>query len=160
MLRIDFDVELTINDKPVNVREMLDVNQDDLSNEFAAQASRYAYVAVMAAQAEWAMNEAKDAVKQEEATAFMEAKKLVGDNGKTITDGQAEQMVKIDEVCVELHQKQNEAEYKFKVLQALAKSFEQRADMLQSLGAKARAEYDMTAMKMSEIPSSRKTVAR
>ena len=160
MLHIDFDVELTINDKPVNVREMLDVNQDDLSNEFAAQASRYAYVAVMTAQAEWAMNEADDAVKQEEAAAFMEFKKLICDNGKSMTDDQAEQMVKLDEACVVIRRKYNEAKYKFKVLQALARSFEQRADMLQSLGAKARAEYDMTAMKTSEIPSSRKPAAR
>ena len=155
---LDLNISVTIGGKDVSVGELLAIDETDLSSEYAAQAARFAYVCVLKAQAKREWGEAERIRKEDEAKAFVDYKsdpEQIPEGSKTVTDGFAKQLVDSDERVNELRQHEIEAEYGYRVLEALSDALGQRAQMLISLGADLRQEMDQTSMHLNESADER-----
>lgn len=125
--------------------ELLSINQEDLSNEFATHASRYAYISALAAKAEALFNEAKQ--EREQVYADVELfyrDELVKMPDVKVTEGLIKSSVVGDDAYIAAVSKENTALHDWKVLRALVDGLRERGSMLVSLGAHMRAEMDMT----------------
>lgn len=125
--------------------ELLAINQEDLSNEFATHASRYAYISALAAKAEALFNEAKQ--EREQVYADVELfyrDELVKMPDVKVTEGLIKSSVVGDDAYIAAVSKENTALHDWKVLRALVDGLRERGSMLVSLGAHMRAEMDMT----------------
>lgn len=129
-----------------STEELLQIDQTELSEEFASQAARYGYFAALAAAAEADYKHAKhttelvyaetdDLVRQE----FREA-------GVKTTEAAIKSAILLDEDYCQAMDRELAALRNYRLLSALVRALEQRASMLQSLGAHVRHEYDMTDM--------------
>lgn len=150
---LDLNISVSIGGKEVDVGELLSIDESDLSSEYAAQAARFAYVAVLKAQAKREWGQAEADRKKEEADAFVDYKsdpEQIPEGSKTVTDGFAKQLVDSDEDVNELRQGEIEAEYGYRLLEALTDALGQRAQMLISLGADLRQEMDQTSMHLNQ----------
>lgn len=150
---LNLDITVEIGGKEVDVGELLSIDETDLSSEYAAQAARFAYVAVLKAQAKREWGEAERTRKEEEASAFVDYKsdpEQIPEGSKYVTDGYAAQLVQSDEEVNDLRKREIEAEYGYRVLEALSDALGQRAQMLISLGADLRQELDQTSMHLNE----------
>ena len=153
MYRFDLDVTINVVDKEVSVKDLLSIDNTDLSTEFAAQAARYAYFAVLTDQAEDAYLKAKRLREEVEAEAFLEYKndaKLIPNGSRTVSDPLTDKYVASDEGVVEEKQDEEEARLRFKLMKSITSAFHQRASMLQSMGAHLRHEEDMTDMHVND----------
>jgi hypothetical protein len=150
---MELDVTVTIEGKEIEVSDLLAIDETDLSAEYAAQAARYAYVAVLAAKAKEQWAETERARKEDEAKAFEEYKNAsdrIPEGSKYITDGYASQLVQADEVVNQHKKDENAAEYNYRLLLALSDALSMRASMLISLGADQRQEYNQTDMHLND----------
>ena len=150
---LDLNITVEIGGKEVEVGQLLDINEADLSSEYAAQSARYAYVAVLAARAKEQWAEAERARKEEEAKAFEAYKHnadLIPEGSKYITDGFASNLVQSDEEVNAKKRVENTAEYNYRLLSALADALQMRSSMLISLGADQRQEYGQTDMHINK----------
>ena len=155
---LDLTISVSIGGKDVSVGDLLSIDETDLSSEYAAQAARFAYVAVLKAQAKREWGEAERTRKEDEAKAFVNYKsdpEQIPTGSKTVTDGFAKQLVDSDAQVNELRQEEIEAEYGYRVLEALSDALGQRAQMLISLGADLRQEMDQTSMHLNESADER-----
>jgi len=155
---LDLNIKVEIGGKEVDVGDLLSIDETDLSSEYAAQAARFAYVAVLKAQAKREWGEAERARKENEANAFVDYKSdmtQIPEGSKTITDGFAKQLVDSDPEVNDLKKQEIQAEYGYRVLEALSDALSQRAQMLISLGADLRQEMDQTSMHLNESPDER-----
>jgi len=155
---LDLNIKVEIGGKDVSVSDLLSVDETDLSSEYAAQAARFAYVAVLKAQAKRQWGETERARKEEEANAFVAYKsdpESIPEGSKTVTDGFAKQLVDSDLAVNDLRKKEIEAEYGYRLLEALSDALSQRAQMLISLGADLRQEMDQTSMHLLESADDR-----
>ena len=150
---VDINVQLD-DGKRVSVAGLTEIDQDNLNDEFASQSAKYAYFAVLCAEARVTRDTAQDAYKQEQGDAFVAFKRdedgEFSINDKPVTDGLANQLVAADDGCAQLKQEYLEAEREFRVLDALVRSLDMRANMLISLGANLRSEAEMDGMHISE----------
>ena len=149
--------KVTVKDVPeeVSVKALLSIDDTDLPNEYACQAARFAYYAVLAAHAERAWLNAVRLRKAAEAEAFVFFKNSVDDipkGGRTVSDSLANNLVACDAEVREYRNREVETQYQWHMMRDLAKSFEQRANMLQSLGANLRHEQDMTGRVVRDDP--------
>jgi len=150
---LKLDVKVEIDGKMLSIEELLRIDQTDISNEFAAQASRYAYFSVLEAEAEWGLADAVRLRKEAEATAFTLYKNnedFIPPGSRSVSDGYASQLVDLDNNVKKARVEEADAQYEYRLMRALATSFHQRADMLQSLGVMLRSEMDMTGMAVRE----------
>lgn len=157
MDRLDTTVE--IDGKVLSVSDLLEVDEANLSDEFATQASRFAYFAVLAAQAEHKWLMAKKNTKEIQADAFLAAKEdheNIPVGGKTVSDALAESLALLDEEHAKAQEEELKALRAYKVVRAITDAFEQRMHMLQSLGASIRDEQQMTGMAVKDINPSDK----
>jgi hypothetical protein len=156
---VDLDITVSIDGKNVSVRDLLRVDDTDLPNEFACQAARYAYIAVLAAKAEEAFLKAERARKRAEADAYLYFKndpESIPQGSRTVSDGTAEKLVEDDDDCEKARKAEIVAKYKYHLLRDIARAFEQRANMLQSMGSHLRHEAEMQGMSTRQAePSSR-----
>jgi len=144
--------------KKINLREEIKVNAEDLSKEFAEQSGKYAYWASLEANAEGLVNKLEDernamfAVLGEETRATLKE-----EQPKPPTEAQIKNTVNQDESYQQATSTLRKAELQWKLLKVAKKSFEQRANMLISLGATQRKEHasDIEALadKASKIVS-------
>lgn len=155
---MNLDYEFSVGGKKYSVRELLEIDSTDLSNEFATQAARYGYFAVLTVQAEEIWLVAKREREQEESIAFGEYKsneEYIPVGGRTVSDALANSLLKADETCVKARDTEIQAQVEYHLMRDLAKAFEQRANMLQSMGSHARHEAQMDGMHTAENPSDR-----
>lgn len=151
-------LHITVQLRPgrkVEVRGLTDIDEANLNNEFAAQASRFAYIAVLCAEARAIRDTAEHSMDREEADAFIHYKNSeehVPHGSRTVTDGLAAKLVDMDEEVLRVRSVYRDAERHFRLLEAMTRALAQRADMLQSLGAQLRQEADMTNMHTSADP--------
>lgn len=135
-----------VDGRVYNVDDLLDIDQNALSDEFASQASRYGYFAVLAAIAEVKMREAKHTVEMTYAEVDLAVRQeLLKRDGKT-TEASVRAEVLLDEQYIADVEAELKAQRDYNVLRALVNALEQRANMLVSLGAHMRHEYEMTDM--------------
>lgn len=154
-MQLDTNITVELDGKDVDTQDLLAINEADLSTEYATQAARFAWIAVIKADAkrEWA--EAERVRKEDEAKAFVDYKNsddLVPPGSKSVSDGYAAQLVQSDPDCNDARKRENEAEYNYRLLEALTDALSMRANMLVSLGADLRTERDQTGMKILENP--------
>lgn len=153
---LDMDVQIEVRGKSISVEELLSIDETDMSNEFATQAARYAFFAVMDAEAEHLYLKASQFRKETEAEAFADYKadmSLVPPGSKSVTDGFANQLVQLDATCVNARLDELDARRKHRLMKAISYAFHMRADMLRSLGTSLRHEEDMTGMSVKTSPS-------
>jgi hypothetical protein len=154
----ELDIKIDVLGKEVDVKELMEIDDTNLSNEFAAQSTRFAYFAVLAAKARLEWMESIRERKQEEAAAFQAFKAsddLIPPGSRGVTDGYASQLVEVDENCVTLRISENKAEYRYRLMEALSSAFQMRGSMLQSIRANLQAEMEMIGMSVQEHPTGR-----
>lgn len=146
---LNLDTLIEINGKKTSARELLYVDQTDLVNEFAAQAARYVYFAVLADHAGMVWRTMQDVRKQAEAEAFVDYKndlQYIPPGSRVVSDGLANTLVQSDDACIEARKDEVTAQHTYHLMLSLARAFEQRANMLQSMGTHLRHEADMDGM--------------
>lgn len=131
----------------------MDIDSNNLTQEFSAQASTYAYYALQLAEADYKAGIATSNREQTYANldkvyrdAFMAA-------GKKVTETQLTSAVTDDEDYQAAKAAELEAKHKVRVLKAVVDALQMRADMLISLGAQTRSEMGMVGMRTNEVES-------
>jgi len=149
----ELNVQVEIDGKTIETADLLGIDENNLSTEYAAQAARFAYVAVLKARAKRLWMAAEATRKEVEASAFVFYKSDDGSiptGGKSVSDGLAHELVAADDECVRVKEEEIKAEEDYRLLEALTSALDMRANMLVSLGADLRAERDMTSMRTNE----------
>jgi hypothetical protein len=136
--------------KEVDLNEIFNVNEDDLTREFAQQASTYAYFASLCALAEHSAAVAEAKKEQEYSLADLAIRKKFEHNGQKSTEAQIRSSVLADVKYSKAAGTAMDAEGDYKMLKAVVRALEQRAEMLISLGAHLRAEMSQTGMNIRE----------
>jgi hypothetical protein len=133
-----------------DIGKLFMIDQDNLSNEFATQASMYAFFATATAEADRHFAMQSLLYDQEAADADESYRKQLDDAGTKYTEAVIKSMIVRDEDCIKVRNAKEDAEYELNILKAIVKAFEQRAMMLQSLGSHLRHEYEMQGMNIRE----------
>lgn len=137
---------LNINKIRKNVSGKLEISVENLTDEFANQASEYAYFAFLEEEAKADRDELKLRIEIYEASL---AKKIRSkhntDDGK-LTDKTVEFAIHRNKKWKLLSKELIAAQYKTRVLTASLKASDQRCQMLISLGAHLRKEQDGTSI--------------
>jgi len=143
-------IELDGQEVDIDLQTILPVDENNLSEEFANQASLYAYVAMLSARAEATNLDARDAKER----VYAQMDKRMRLNFKAHRESVTEAKVKA--AVLTSTQYQDACEYLINcretmlTLKALVTAMEQRASMLQSLGAHVRHEAEQTGMVIRE----------
>lgn len=134
----------------INLMDLFSIDENNLTQEYTRQATLYAWLGVIAAKADHKASMA-DLRKDQEYAATDEAFRDQSETlGKKLTETQIKSLITIDgdykKACeVELAMK-----YDAKLIQALLRALDQRANMLISLGSHLRHELDMTGMNIQQ----------
>ena len=146
--------KITVNvsgkNKTFDVHELLEIDDTNLSKEFANQASLYGFFATLAVKAEHAASVLSMRREQEYAIADQEDREELEQQGKKSTEPMIKNMIVSDAVYAKVVEKEYVAKYDYDIIKAITKAMEQRAQMLISLGNFVRHEYEMTDMKIRE----------
>lgn len=134
----------------VSIDDLLDINGDDLSTEYARQASRYATFATRLAQLNHAVSRAKAQYEQEQAEADTYWRSDFANRGAKFTENVIHSHVTVDAVVVAAEEQYHAAIAERDYIKAIVEALQMRADMLISLGATQRHEMSMTGMQINE----------
>lgn len=138
-------------DVQINVGDLLNVDVDDLSNEYAQQASVYAWIANLVAEADYALSSAKHARELEYAQAYEYYRGELSASGGKPTEATIGAAITMDDAYSSSRNRELECERTYKMLRALLDALKMRADMLVSLGAHLRAELNMTGAHVNDM---------
>lgn len=133
-----------------NIHEILNIDETNLTKEFATQASMYGYFAGLLAQAEYELSMAEMHKDEEYALADSSYREQAVNNGLKYTETQIKGMIQTDEDYIAKCHAEIDAKYAVKRLKAVVTGLEQRAQMLISIGSQVRHEADMTGMNIRE----------
>lgn len=147
-----FATEVSLGGQVYTLRELFEVFAEDLSNEYGGQAPRLAWLGVLEAQAEASYMTVKNRRERE----YASAQKHYRTPGNMPTDVKAtdkavEAMCKLDEDYVNAQADEANAQKQLKTIKALVQAMRQRGEMLISLGATQRAEFDSTGMHINRL---------
>lgn len=132
--------------KIIDLDELFDIDETNLTKEYAKQASTYAYYGTLyniADRSVMEMDAKKDSTYAEIELAYRD--ELKEDKP---TEGRIKSMVLTDEGYAEVLGKYAFAVYRKNTLKTIMDALKMRADMMISMGAHLRAEYDQTGMNM------------
>lgn len=129
----------------IDVKALLTVSTD-LSKEFAEQASRYAWIAMIAAKTDAIYTDARRELAVAEAHANIEVRRSLTRDEEKITEKRVDAEVLMTKMYIEASEYELACREQFLIMKALCTALEQRAQMLSQLGAHMRAESDMTGM--------------
>jgi len=132
--------------KIIDLDELFDIDETNLTKEYAKQASTYAYHGTLyniADRAVMEMDAKKESTYAELDLAYRDELK----DEKT-TEGRIRSMVLTDEGYAEVLEKYAFAVYRKNTLKTIMDALKMRADMMISMGAHLRSEYDQTGMNM------------
>jgi hypothetical protein len=146
-----YDLEVEVGRfKPINLSEVLEVHEDRLTEHFAEQASIFGFFSVQLADAERLLNNAKVASERE----YAECDAYYRDEYRKLDQKYTEAVIRGDVLLDEDYQKamdiQHQAKYDVDIVKAMVNALRMKADMLISMGAHLRQEYDMTGMTIRE----------
>jgi len=142
-------IELDFGDpEPIvlDLDDMVPINESDLSGEFTRQPSLYAYVATLTAQAEAETLDSKRNLERERAEADKRARTYLAGSNAKVTDSALDARIVLDVDYQIAMERESQAKYQQLLLKAVERSMSMRADMLISLGAHLRHEYEQTDM--------------
>ena len=136
--------------KVIDIGNLFDINEDNLTKEFATQASLYAYFATLQAEAERLQAKAEMKKDQEYAKSDEYWRAYLDKREKKYTEA----VIKSNVIRDEDYDKANNAliniTYDLNVIKAIVRALQMRAEMLISLGAHLRQEYSMTGMSVNK----------
>src|SRR3990167_2305323 len=132
----EVDVKFTHNgkDKKIVIGELFDIDDTDLTKEFAKQASLYAYFATTQADAERELAMADSIKDQEYATADEFFRKEKEEQGHKYTEAVIKSLIMRDEDYLKVLLEYTDADHNVNVLKAITRALQMRAEMLISLG--------------------------
>lgn len=133
-----------------NIANVLMIDDQNISADFASQASVYGYFAALLAMAEDAAAGAVVAREQQEASSSLYWRTDAQNNGSKITEGNIQAMVTADEDVQKAVDRELKTKLDAKLLKSIVGALEQRANMLVSMGAMMRHEMDMTSMRINQ----------
>src|SRR4030066_297364 len=141
-------VTVTIRGKKqeYNIAELLEIDETNLSKEFASQAALFGFFATAQAEAEMEVGKLSVSKDQEYATSDEFWRADFDKREKKYTEAVIRSSVIRDEEYVLADQDFHTAEHNANMLKMIVKALGQRAEMLISLGAHLRAEAEMTGM--------------
>ena len=137
-------------EKSFEIVDIFGVDESDLNTEYATQAAAFAYFSSLLAAEDYELSQAKSAREREYAAADIEIRDELAELGEKATEGKVKSMVETDETYLECIDVENLARYRVGLLKAIVSAMRMRADMLVSLGANLRQEYDMTGMHIND----------
>lgn len=132
------------------VADIFNIDETDITKEFMQQASLYGFFATISAMAEDVANRADFDKDQEYAQADIAWRESFEQNSRKYTEAVVRSTVMTDAGYVRAVERHLKTEYDFKLLKAIVRALEQRADMLVSLGSHLRHEEGMTGMTIKE----------
>ena len=159
--------ELTLYDmhgklRTFKIDDIFNIDETNISKEFAQQASVYAFFATLAALAERKAADADFLKDQEYAQADQACREELDEGSIKYTEAVIKSMVLTDAGYTKRVKNHVIMEYDYKLLKAIAEALKQRADMLISLGAYLRHEMDQTSMniKRSQVDNAAEEAKR
>jgi len=119
---------------------------EDITSEFAAQAGNYAYVATLAAEAELQEMLASHDKDKTFSKLYIRKRRDLEVIGTKFTEAVLNSHVEIDSDYEEVVDRLLNAKAQVQAMKAITRALEMKANMLISLGAHLRAEYNQTDM--------------
>jgi len=136
----------------IDVDALMDIRTEDLTTEFAEQASLLAYVSTLAAEAEAEWGYVKRELEEVQARIYADVREdLLSVPGDKVTEAKINSEVVRTKGYIEAVEAEIEAKMQYRILRGLVDAMSQRGSMLQSLGAQLRAELDQTGMVTREL---------
>jgi inorganic triphosphatase YgiF len=137
-------------EKVLDIAKALQIDLDDITVEFSRQPALYAFFATLVPWCEYTETMMDLAKHQEYASADEAYRKELITKGEKFTEAVITSLVTRDEDYDKASRKHMDAKFDTGIVKALTKSFEQRAEMLISLGAQQRHEYDQQGMSIRD----------
>lgn len=144
--------EVPVGDKlkTFYLEDIFIIDETNLTQEFAQQASLYAYFSGLSAQLEYNLSLISTAKEQSYAEADSYYRADAVHNDKKITEAQVRAAVILDEEYNKYVESETEAHRDYKIVQGIVRALEQRANMLISLGSQVRHEANMDGMNIHD----------
>ena len=137
-------------DSTINLSKILEIHEAELTVHFAKQASIFGYFSIQLAEAERLLGIAKSEAEQDAAVADAYYREGYRVNDEKYTEAVIRGDVLLDEHYQKALDEQRQAKYNMDVLKSVVNALKMKADMLISMGAHLRQEYDMTGMAIRE----------
>jgi hypothetical protein len=136
--------------KRFDIGKLFIIDENDLTTAFIKQAASYAFFSTLIATAE--RNVAKrDLMKdQEYAVADEYYRADLTAKGEKYTEAVVKSLILRDSDYASAFEDLEAAKYELNLLKAICKAYEQKGNMLQSLGSHLRSELSMTGMRINE----------
>lgn len=133
-----------------SLKEIFDIDDSNLTKEFAGQSAMYAYFAAMQAKSDYGASQISFALEQEQAEADAAARMEMEKDGRKYTEAVIKGMISLDDECTKLNESLIGQKYETKLLKAICDALEMRANMLISMGSHIRHEMDQTGISIKE----------
>lgn len=132
------------------VDDIFGIDETDISKEYIMQASIYGFFAAIMSAAEDIANREEFNKDQEYAACDADARERMERNGLKYTENVIRGMIFQYESYQKAVSRAFKTQYDYKIIKALVRGLEQRAEMLISLGSHLRHESDMTGMTIKD----------
>lgn len=147
-------IELLIGPGPadkvsIDADAMLAINDTNLSREFSEQSARYAYIAVMTAEAEARWLAAKRNQEEVRASTDKEVRRDLAN--ERVTEGKVTAELEMRRGVRDAAEYELSCREQFSIMKALTAAMDMRANMLISMGAHARMEADQAGMHINDV---------
>jgi len=137
---------LEVGGKKLPIKELFEINEFDLDKEYREQSALYAYFVSAFSEAE-----------RDHAAAVSHKELVIADcdeyyrekflsDGRKVTENVIKSAIIQDDEYGRAIDREISAKHYYSTLKGIVKAMELRAEMLRSLGAKMRSEYEMTNM--------------
>ncbi len=134
----------------INLASILDIYEIELTSHFAEQASIFGHFSIQLAEADRLVGIAKLSAEQQYAEADAYYRNEHNDAEEKYTEPSIKAEISLDEDYIASLAVQRDAVHNVAVLKAIVTALKMKADMLISMGAHLRQEYDMTGMTIRE----------
>lgn len=143
-----YAAKITIDDQAYTYRDLFEIDDTSIADEFMTQSARFAYLAAKAGAAEALYEEAKSDL--ETLYADIDREVRIDYKHDKLTEPKIKQLILSDDDYVDQVHKVNRRLHDWRVLKALADAMRQRGELLRSIGAWQRTEYEITDMKVKQ----------
>ena len=134
----------------INLADILEIYEIELTTHFAEQASIFGHFSVQLAEADRLSGIVKLSAEQQYAEADAYYRNEHNDAEEKYTESSIRAEISLDEDYIASLVAQRDAIHNVAVLKAIVNALKMKADMLISMGAHLRQEYDMTGMTIRE----------
>jgi hypothetical protein len=130
--------------------EIFDIDEANLTQEFAEQSGLFAFFSALWAKSEFNSSVIEFGLEQEQASADADSRSELEAAGKKYTEAVIRGMISLDEECSKLMESLLGQRYESKLLKAICDALKMRADMLISMGSHIRHEMDSMGLQVKE----------